>query len=530
MSEEYDWDTYEMFKEQIDIQLPQIESYILDLDKEDLVINAIDELCRTFHNYKEISSYLSLMPLNKIVIKVEAVLKSLKEEKVVVQESIIEWLFKVKDQLEIWSNEMEKQETQLVDVPENLYNKIKISSSYIPPKEKLKKLTIIYVDKNQERARKVIPFLKKLTYDVKYASDIQKCKTILQRGIYHILICNIDKENFELKKIIKNNYPDIKIIAIFNKITMIYLKKLLKDGIGNSIENPLNGKKMERELLSIINTYYSSTNILIDHKKIYDFIQTLQPLPNTIFQIAQICDDDDLHIKDLIKVVKTDPIIAVNILNAANSPMYGSIELKTIDQAITRLGKRAIKALAMSSVYKSLGTINLDAYNIDEDTFSKVSMTRLSLMIKWYSKVSIADLSILSTTALLGNIGQLLISKEIISMDAVDRFTNISNNFSIKYAEEQIVHTSTNHISGVILNYWKLSCDIVDVIAYTDEPSESTKELRKLCVANHIVYKLVDIKANVLDKIPDEILPLMAEYDLDPNILTKALTSILKIK
>jgi len=528
MSEEYDWDIYEMFKEQIDIQLPQIEAHILVLDDQERVKESVDELFRFFHNYKATSSYLGLTPLHKLVSKVETILGTLREENRVVQEAIIEWLFKVKDQMEVWATQMDKQETELSDVPKDLYNSIKVSKSYTHPRDKLKKLTIIYLDKNKERAKKVIMYLKKISKDVVYTSSLQETLSVLKNQKHDILMTNIDKENFDLISKINEDALDVHTIAIFNKITSLYSKKLLKLGITHSIENPLNAKCIERELISIVKTYYNSKNILIDHKKIYNFIQTLQPLPNTIFQIAQICDDDELHIKDLIKVVKTDPILAANILKVANSPMYGSIELKTIDQAITRLGKRTIKALAMSNIHKSLGTIDLQSYKINEEQFSKVSMMRLSLMLKWYSKVSIQDLSVLSSTALLGNIGQILISKEIKEMGMDDEFANLSNSVDIKYAEESLIHSTTNYVSSQVLNYWNLSKDIIDVIAYTDDPSQSEEEIKKLSVANHIIYTLIGIDGKVLKQIPDELFPMMAEQGLDPVILQNALDVIVE--
>lgn len=528
MAQEYDWDIYDIFKEQLDLQLPQIESHILSLDKRESIEDNIDDLFRAFHNYKATSKYLSLTPFSELVIKVENVLSSLREDSSVLQDSIVDWLFQVKDQLEVWSKQMDTRETELSDFSNDLIDKIKVSKSYSNPNNKLKTLNAIYVDANVERAKKVIPFLKKLTKDVKYSRDINSSKSILEKEKYDILITNIDKDSFELKDFINESFPDTHIVAIFNKISDAYSKKLIKAGITYTIENPLNAQKIQRELISLTKTYFSSRHIIIDHKKIYNFIQTLQPLPNTIFQIAQICDDDELHVKDLIKVVKNDPIIAANILNAANSPMYGSTEIKTIDQAITRLGKRAVKAISMCDTYKNLGEINLVPYNIDEDTFSKISKTRLSLMLKWYSKISIADLSTLSTTALLGNIGQILISKEIMNMKKEDEFKNISKKFDTQYAEESLVHTTTSQISAQILNYWNLSKDIVDVISYSDNPVESSQELKKLTVANHIIYKLVKLDGTILSEIPDELLQLMADNDFDPNLLQKALNFILE--
>ena len=233
-----------------------------------------------------------------------------------------------------------------------------------------------------------------------------------------------------------------------------------------------------------------------------------------------------MSVKELIKVVKTDPIISANILKIANSPIYGSVELKTIDQAVTKFGKRSIKALTMSGVHSALGSVNLSAYNITEDTFSTIAMMRLSLMLKWYSKISIADLSLLSSTALLGNIGQLLISQELVQSNKEDRFQEMCNAFDIKYAEESILHTTTALITSQILRYWKLSPEIVHIIEYSDNPKDAPLELQKLCIANCIVNSLIDSKGVVAREIPEKILHTMAEFNFDPLLLSKALNSI----
>ncbi|MDF1875575.1 HDOD domain-containing protein [Sulfurimonas sp. SAG-AH-194-I05] len=524
MQEEYDWDIYEIFEEQISIQLSPIEKHIFLLNDATHVGDSLDELFRYFHSYKASSAYLKLDPITELVSKVEIVLSSLREKKQVVQESILDWLFDVKDQMHTYTDELSLRQTVLSPVPKNLLNRINITSSYVSPMEKLKTLSLVYVDKNKARAKKVVPLLKKYTNNVTYSSDTDNEDRIFRMQPYDILLTNLDKDNHQLISLYKNVLP---IIAIFSKISPTCARELLKNGMSHTIEAPLNISKIQRELLSIVRIFHSATNILIDNKKIHTFIQTLQPLPNTIFQIMQICDDDDLAISDLIKTVKTDPIISANILKVANSPTYGSIQLKTIDQAVSRFGKQAIKALTMSGAYKSLGTIDLSAYGINEEDFSRTSMRRMSLMLKWYAKVSIADLSILSSTALLSNIGQLLLSKELVAMYKDDTFKDLCKEFTVRYAEESLLHTTTNGISSQILRYWKLAPEIIDVIEYCDNPASAPKEIQKLCAANHVVCSLVSSKGEIEKEIPDDLLVFLAEYSFDPAPLNKALQSLL---
>ncbi|QOY54670.1 HDOD domain-containing protein [Candidatus Sulfurimonas marisnigri] len=527
MSKEYEWDIYEEFKEQLEDKIPQIESAIKNLEDSQNIPYNVNNLFRIFHSFKANSDYLSLIPLKELSHKAETVLGCIREDNEVVSDSIIEWIFEIKDQLERWLEEMNDYKTDLQAIPLHLNKKIKISKSYVSVEDKLKTISLVYIDNNNKRAKKITPFLETLlksviSFNSEYSKNmIKDCDLIM---------INLDVDNYKHIKFIQNLYPNIPIIPIFNDVDSNTIEKLLKFNITHSISCKLNKEKLKRELRLIVKTFFNSKNILIDNKKINSFIKTLEPLPNTIFNIIKVCDDDEMSINDLIKVVKLDPIIAANIIKYANSPIYGVIELTTVDKAVTRLGKRTVKALAMNDIHKNLNTINLSSYDIDETVFSKVSMTRLSLILKWYSKVSIGDLSILSSTALLGNIGQLLISKELMDIGKDDEFKKLYNEFNIKFAEESLIQTTTTIISAQILNYWKLPNNIIDVITYSDNPLEAPKEIRKLAIANHIVYKLIDLRGNILDDIPNDILALMKDNDLDSELLYKSLNSVSKYK
>ena len=529
MSESYSWEVYDVFKEQLDQQLPLIEEYTLDLSNPHRSQDAINELFRFFHSFKPSAEYLSLTPFHKLSIKVESVLGSLRENKTsnhVVQDTVIEWLLQITDVISSWSLQMDLREINLSPVPIALLNQVQVTDAYVKPSETLKSLHILYVDDNNKRAKQVIQFLNTLSQKVSFSFNLEEAQQLLGFEKVDILVTNLKTDNDSLIKFAQEYISSLPIIGIFDKMTSICSKKLMKKGIGHTIINPLSAKKLQRELIDIVKVYYSSSNIIIDHKKIQNFIHTLQPLPNTIFQVLQICDDEDIPVKELIKTVKTDAILAANILNIANSPLYGNVELKTIDQAVTKFGKRVIKGLAMSGLHESLGTIDLDAYEINEDTFSKVSMLRLSLMLKWYSKVSISDLSILSSTALLGNIGQLLIAKEIKITENTEKFQELYKTAGIDYAEESILCTNTNIVSSQVLNYWKLSPDVIDVISYSDNPNEAPSSLKQLCIATHIVYKIIDLRGNIKDSISKELLLLMNHCNLDLVPLEKALQSI----
>lgn len=523
MAEQYDWDTYEILKEQLVEQLSKVEANILDLAKADKVENAINELLQLFSSYQITSEYLRLKPLYELTLKVEVVLSSLRDDMKIVQESIIEWLLDVKDQFPVWIDDMEDVKLELTPVPENLEKKVEFTKSYIPLKELLSKLSILYMDNNAKRAQKIAQYLAKIVKEVNSTSDKSEYEEVINDTNYDILMVNLSDDNYRYIDLVRDRDVNIPTIAIFDKIDSNEQKKLIKYTISNTTTNPLDGAKLKDTLLFLTKHHFVSRNVLVDNKKISNFIQTLKPLSNTLIQVMQICDDEEMSIKELITTVKGDPIITAVILKSANSPLYGSIELKTIDQAVSRLGKTTIKALVASDIYKNLDELDLSPYGIDEDTFSKVSMNRLTLVTKWYAKVSIAGLSVLSSTAVLGNIGQILIAKEIIEMKLVEDFKQLCLSKGIKYAEGKMLHTSTTTISSQILNYWKLSFEIVNTIAYSQSPSEAPEDLEQLVVVNNIIYDMVKLDGTIVDEIPDDVLALMAKYNLDVKPLQNAL-------
>ena len=81
-------------------------------------------------------------------------------------------------------------------------------------------------------------------------------------------------------------------------------------------------------------------------------------------------------------------------------------------------------------------------------------------------------------------------------------------------------------VSSDILSYWKLNKDIVDSIRYSDEPDNAPVEIKELCVANYIVYSLVDSLGDVKSELDDETMYYMSMENLDPEPLINALNSI----
>ncbi len=209
--------------------------------------------------------------------------------------------------------------------------------------------------------------------------------------------------------------------------------------------------------------------------------------------------------------------------------MYCLEEVNTVDRAVSIFGKIRVQAIALSQMVDGFGKVDLSSYNINETIFSDEATLRLTLMIKWYSKVSISSLSILSTTAILGNIGQLLIAQEIINYNKKNDFLNNLNSKDIQYTEEKLRHTTTACVSSDIISYWQLDKNIVDSVRFSDYPQNAPEEIYDLCLANHIVYRLVKSNGEIEPTIPRNIEVLLIKSGLQTAPQQNALDVIIKI-
>jgi len=263
--------------------------------------------------------------------------------------------------------------------------------------------------------------------------------------------------------------------------------------------------------------------------KILAEIDALPPLPNSIIAINRICDDPESSITDLAQVVKEDPMATATLLKAANSPLYSSMEVKTIDRAVSMFGKAATKAFVISSIVDKNIKVSLEPYGISIDEFSSISRKRVSLMMRWYSRVSFTKLNILATTALLGNVGQLILSKDILDSGKVDEFKELMEEEGQLIAEEELYGVNSIEVSAMILEKWELNKETTNSIKFAASLgayNESPREIQQLALANYIVFNTVINNEEILLENIGDIMDVITKDNLKTDAFEKAIETI----
>ena len=519
-----DTELLDIFSYKLLADLPLMQESVdkLSLSKDE----SVAKLFRNFHNYKASSAYLKLEDINTLVSQGENILNALRTHQGYANEHEVKWLNSCINQLSVWCNQLLVGE-ELSALQTSFFPKISILNNEEKTTDIMQTLSILYADADPLRVKKTQAPLSHIFKSVITASNLHEIKNSILNKQCDIVILNMQEESIEIAKELLELKPDIALITAVPQLKNHQKSKLLLKGLTHPIVSPIQSSDLKRQLHNIITSHFSKVYSLISHQKIYSFIQGLDPLNSSTKEITRLCDDPESSIKDLIKVVSSDAITTAGILHSISLPIYGLQATSSIDNAVVSFGKRTIKALTLSGLASQLGSLSLGAYNIDEEQFKQASSLRLALMNQWYTRINPNDLQILSSSAILGNLGGILINQELFNQGLEDEFKNYSPE-EFTQAEVNLLKTSSAFVTADILEFWGLEEDLVDSIRYSDSPfNASSPKVQSLACANAIVYKMVTPQGELLSTIPDAVKTLMKKEKLDEKGLEEALKALI---
>jgi len=504
-----------------DIPLMQGQLSTLLSDK----AHSIPILFRAFHNYKASSSYLGLQEIYLLVTQGENVLNALRLEEKEAREHDLKWLNACISQLQLWCDQL-LTGMPLSSVNPALFPTIAILDDSEKTAEIMQGLTLLYADTNSTRAKKMKAPLEHVFTTVSTVDNIEEIKAAIKNESCDIVILNMLEESISIAEELITLKPDLALITAIPELRAHQKSRLLLKGVTHPIISPIQANELKRQLHNIVTSHFSKVHTIISHQKIYNFIQGIDPLSSSVKEISRLCDDPESSIKDLIHIIESDSITTANILHAANMPIYAVKSTSSIEQAVVSFGKRLIKALTLSDLAYTLGSLKLTAYGISEEEFKQASRVRLALMNSWYAQVNVQDLNILCSSSILGNLGQILINQELIAQGLDDEFRRLKPT-ELSRAEVKLLKTSSAFVTADILEFWGLESELVDSIRYSDSPfNASSTRNKQLACANAVVYKMVSPYGKLEETIPQCVKTLMSKAGLKLDVLEEAIASI----
>ena len=250
---------------------------------------------------------------------------------------------------------------------------------------------------------------------------------------------------------------------------------------------------------------------------ILSHIKNLPPLPKSVLEVQKITNDPNASIRDLVNVIKDDPLITANLLKAANSPLYGfTRQIKTVDQAVSLFGMTTVKGFVISFAIRNSLKFDLSAYGISENQFHDVATKRNAISLNWYKKER-SKLDIIATDSFLIDIGAVVISLYLISKNEEEQFKKNLNPNNRYELEKELVGYTTPQITAEIFKHWHFAQELIKPIENIDNPNDEYSAVMN--VLRTVVDLLEpDNKDNV-----QKALDIAKENNLDVNSLKEAI-------
>ena len=219
--------------------------------------------------------------------------------------------------------------------------------------------------------------------------------------------------------------------------------------------------------------------------------KSLPTLPHILVKLISACQDENGSIEDMSRIIHTDVSMAAKILKLANSAYFRSSgKISRIDHAIARLGRDAIKNLAISSaIHQVFGKTALLNNGFDLKRFWRHSLTTavLARTIAGNSGYNQPEQAFLA--GMIHDIGRLILAlnfpyeyKEVL---------NDRENEAESMIDREIRMMAPHTEIGVwLLTKWQMDSMTVDAVLYHHETVSRIKESFPLV---KIVYAANDL-------------------------------------
>lgn len=206
-------------------------------------------------------------------------------------------------------------------------------------------------------------------------------------------------------------------------------------------------------------------------KRILRKVQSLPPMPQTIFKAREILADPDSSFADLAKVIEVDQSLTARVLKLANSAYYGMVsKVSSLQHASVVLGYKTIGELVTLAGSSSILGKTLEGYGCDAGNLWQHSLA-VGFGAKFIANKVRPEFSQDAFTAgLLHDIGKIVLDPYV--LDWKDQFEPyINNNKTFLDAEKDILGFDHCEIAAELCDLWKIPKALVNAINYHHYPS-----------------------------------------------------------
>ena len=216
----------------------------------------------------------------------------------------------------------------------------------------------------------------------------------------------------------------------------------------------------------------------------------MKPILAVVNQLLSVVDNPNSSMEDIANVIQYDPVITASIIKTCNSVFFGlKVPAESIKDAVNMMGTDQVIELALIKSGAQALSGSQGGYGLADGDMWKYSVSSAVIARQVAVKLSLKNKNTLFTSALLKDIGKIILEKHV--SGASQEITNLveNENFSFQEAEKKVLGIDHAELGAMIAKMWKFSPKMIRIIRHhhmTDKSMLKDKEIAAVYLADCI--------------------------------------------
>lgn len=265
-------------------------------------------------------------------------------------------------------------------------------------------------------------------------------------------------------------------------------------------------------------------------KRLMRAVEKLPAFPKSVHQVITLSSDINCSQKELVEVIKRDPVLTMKILKLVNSPFFGLVnEVTTINQASVYLGLNTLKNVALGlAVVGAFPARSMPGFSPEEFWLHSLSVATISRMTGEFMDMGPEDAGDCFVAGLLHDVGKLVFALYFPELFSQALELSEKEKIFLHVAEKKAVGADHAEVGALLAEKWNFSLRLIDAIQrhHVDDAALDVKPLTG-CVyaANQISKKMRYGFAgeSLIEKFPE---PIRNLFSLDIDGLIESMPEL----
>ncbi len=216
-------------------------------------------------------------------------------------------------------------------------------------------------------------------------------------------------------------------------------------------------------------------------------LDDLPAMPLSAAEILRLTKTPEVEIKEIEKVINTDPALAAKVLRIANSAFYGlRVPVSTLSHALMVLGLYQLRSVVIAAAYRGLyAKVPPIVEGLLNDLWRHSFVT--GVVSRELAKlVGLPQMEECFVAGLLHDIGQLVLARRF--PEEYSKLFREAEKSGIPKSEVEKSRWGIDHtmIGGVILDRWKIAPGLTQYIRFHHDPLHAPEEDRRFCAVLYV--------------------------------------------